>query len=107
MHATEVYSLLEDLTISPWILLASNNDWLLPGPLLVDELLVLRLGGVQLGEFVALVVRSNIESWESVLATDDESALDDRVVLDTVDRSTTEDVLAGSLETSEETADQV
>lgn len=106
-YTTEEYRLLEDLAVSPWVLLASNNDWLLPGPLLVDELLVLRLGSIKLGELVALVVRGDIESWESFLATDDEGTLDDRVVLDTVDGSTAEDVLAGSLETSEKTADQV
>jgi hypothetical protein len=61
-NTTEVYHLLEDLAVSPWVLLASNNDWLLPGPLLVDELLVLRLGSIKLGELVALVVRGDIES---------------------------------------------
>lgn len=99
--------LLEDLSVSPWVLLAVNDKWLLPGPLLVDELSVLWLAGVKLGELVALIVRGDIESWESLLTTDDESTLDDAVVGGTVDGSTSEDVLAGSLKTSEETTDQV
>lgn len=99
--------LLEDLSVGPWVLLAVDDKGLLPGPLLVDELPVLRLGGIKLGELVALVVRSDIEAREFILATDEEGTLDDRVVGGSVHGSTSEDVLAGSLKTSEESTDQV
>ena len=99
--------LLEDLSVGPWVLLAVDDNGLLPGPLLVDELPVLRLGSIKLGELVALVVRSDIEAGEFILATDEEDTLDDRVVGGTVHGSTPKDVLAGSLKTSEESTDQV
>ena len=99
--------LLEDLSVSPWVLLAVDDKWLLPGPLLVDELAVLSLGGIELGELVGLVVWSDIEASLGVLAADDESSLDDGVVGSSVDGSASEDVLAGSLKTGEEAADQV
>lgn len=99
--------LLEDLSVGPWVLLAVDDKGLLPRPLLVDELLVLRLGGIKLGELVALVVRSDIEARESILATDDKRTLDDGVVVSAVHGSTSKDVLAGSLKTSEESTDQV
>jgi hypothetical protein len=102
-----VKCLLEDLSVGPWVLLAVDDNGLLPGPLLVDELAVLRLGSIKLGELVALVVRSDIEARESILATDEEGTLDDRVVGSAVHGSTAEDVLAGSLKTSEESTDQV
>jgi hypothetical protein len=73
-------NLLEDLAISPWVILSVNSNRLLPGPLLVDELLVLWLGGIELGELIALVVRCDIESWQSLLATDDESTLNNGVI---------------------------
>lgn len=62
---------------------------------------------VELGELVALVVRGDIESGLGVIATDDEGPLDDGVVGLAVYGSTAEDVLARSLETGEETTDQV
>jgi hypothetical protein len=102
-----VKCLLEDLSVSPWVLLAADDNGLLPGPLLVDELAVLRLGSIKLGEGVALVVRSDIEARQSILATDEEGTLDDGVVGSAVHGSTAEDVLAGSLKTSEESTDQV
>ena len=43
----------------------------------------------------------------SIVTTDDESTLDDRVILDTVDRSTAHDVLPAALKTGEETTNQV
>jgi hypothetical protein len=100
-------NLLEDLAISPWVILSVNSNRLLPGPLLVDELLVLRFGVVKFGELVALIVWCDIESWQSLLATDDKSTLDDRVICDPVNGSTSEDILARSLKTSEEATDQV
>ncbi len=62
--------LLEDLAISPLVLLAVDLNWLIPRPLVLDESLVLGLAGVKLGEFVALIVRSDIESRKSLVATD-------------------------------------
>jgi hypothetical protein len=94
--------LLEDLAVGPVVLLAVGLDRLVPGPHVVNELLVLRLGGVKLGELVALVVGSNVEGLESVLATDEESSADDRVVGDTVNRAAAEEVFAAGLETVEE-----
>jgi hypothetical protein len=73
----------------------------------VDKLLVLSLGWVKLGEFVALVVGGDIEGRKSLLATDDEGTCNDGVIGGTIDRSTAEDVLAGGLKTGEETADKV
>jgi hypothetical protein len=72
--------LLENLAVSPWVLLAVDDDGLVPRPLVVDKLLVLSLGGVELGELVALVVGSDIESGESLLTTDEEGTLDDGLV---------------------------
>ena len=86
--------LLEDLAVSPWVGLATNGDWLLPSPLVVDELLILWLGGIELSELVALVVWSDIESWNCILATDDEGTLNNRVICGTVDGSRSEDVLS-------------
>lgn len=100
-------SLLEDLSVSPLVLLTVDGDWLLPSPLVINELLVLWLRGIKLGERITLVVWSDIESVEGILTTDDESTLDDRVTLNPVDGSTTEDVLAGTLKTSEETTNEV
>lgn len=71
--------------------------------MVVDELLVLGLLGVELGEGVALIVGSDIESRESLLSTDEESTLDDGVVGLSVYGSSTEKVLAATLKTSEET----
>jgi hypothetical protein len=96
-------SLLEDLAVGPLVGLAVDSDGLVPRPLVVDKLLVFGLGGVELGELVALVVGSDVESGKSLLATNQESTLDDGVVGDTINRGSTEDVLAASLETGEET----
>lgn len=95
--------LLEDLAVSPLVGLSVDLDGLVPRPLVVDKLLVLGVLGVELGELVALIVGSDIEGGDSLLATDDESTLEDGVVALAVDGSTTEDVLAASLETGEET----
>jgi hypothetical protein len=100
-------SLLEDFAISPWVLLAANDQWLLPSPLLVDELLVLRLRSIQLGELVTLKIWCDVKSRKSLLATNDKSTLDDRVILDTIYRSTSKDILTGSLQTSKESTDKV
>lgn len=101
------HSLLEDLTVSPLVRLAVVLDRLIPCPHALDELLVLGLGGVELGELVRLEVRGNVEGRKGLLATDDESTTDGRVVGNTVDGSASEEVLAGSLKTVEETTDLV
>ena len=75
--------------------------------IVVDKLLVRGFGWVELGELVALVVWSHVESWESLLATDDEGTLDNGVVVLSVDGSTAEDVLARALQAVVEAADQV
>lgn len=96
--------LLEDLAVGELVRLAVNDKGLVPRPLVLDELAVLGVLGVQLGEGVALVVWGDIESRESLLATDKEGPLDDGVVVRAIDGSTAEEVLAASLETGEETA---
>ena len=95
--------LLEDFAVSPFIRLTVDGDGLVPRPLVVDELLVLGLLGVELGELVALVVWGDIESRESLVASDEERTLDNRVVGLAIDGSGTENVLAAGLETGEET----
>ena len=44
--------LLEDLAVGPLVGLAADLDGLVPRPLILDESLVLGLGGVELGELV-------------------------------------------------------
>ena len=103
----EDLNLLEDLAISPGVFLSTDSDWLLPGPLQFDKVLILGLGVVEFGELIALIVWCNVERCKSFLTTDDESTLDDRVICDTVNGSTSEDILARSFEASEEAANQV
>jgi hypothetical protein len=103
-HSTsEARRLLEHLTIGPLEGLAVDGKGLVPRPLVVDELTVLLLGGVELGELVALVVGSDIESGESLLSADNESTLDDGGVGLAVDGAATKQVLAATLKTGEET----
>lgn len=89
------------------VLLAVDGDGLVPRPLSLNVGAVLRLGGVKLDELVALVVGSDVEDREVLLATDDESTLDNGVVVGTVDGGTAEEVLARSLQTVVEAADEV
>ena len=95
--------LLENLAVSPLVGLAVDGDGLVPRPLVVNKLLVFWLGRVELGELVALVVGSDVESGESLLSADEESTLDDGVVGLAVYGAGTEKVLAAALETGEET----
>ena len=95
--------LLEDLAVSPVILLAIDLDWLVPRPLVLNESLVLGLAGVQLGEFVAFPVGSDIESGKSLVTSNQEGTLDDGVVGNAVDRGSSEEILARCFETSKET----
>lgn len=80
MLTSESATLLEDLAIRPIIGLALNVDRLVPGPLVIEKLLVLSLGGVKLGELVALPVGGDIEGGNSLVTTNQEGTLDDRVV---------------------------
>lgn len=89
------------------VLLAVDNDGLVPRPLSLNKGTVLRLVRVKLGELVALVVGSDVEDRDVVLATDDESTLNDGVVVGSVDGGASEEVLAGALETVVEAADEV
>jgi hypothetical protein len=95
--------LFEDVTINVGVLLAVNSDGGIPGPHVLDELLVLGVGGVELAEVVALPVRGDLKGGLPVLATDQEDTADDAVVVLAVDGLSTEEVLAGSLETGVET----
>jgi hypothetical protein len=101
MRVCNAIHLLEDLAIGPLIGLAFDLDRLVPGPLVVDELLV--LGWVKLGEFVGLIVGCYVESWKGLVTTDEEDSTDDGVVGLAVYGHGSEEVLAGSFETSEET----
>jgi hypothetical protein len=71
-------TLLHDLAVGELVGLAVDDDRLVPGPHVVDELLVLLLGGVELGELVGGHVGSDLEGRGGVLATDDKGTLDDR-----------------------------
>lgn len=99
----DCWTLLEDLAVSPVVGLAVDLNGLVPRPHVVDKLLVLGLGWVELGELVALVVGSNVECRERLLASDDKGATNDRVVGLSVDRAGSEEVLAAGLKTGEET----
>lgn len=101
---TLIFNLLENTTISKLISLAINNDGDILSPHISDELLVILAGVVELSELVRLPVGSDVEGLGGVLATDEESTLDDGVVVLAVDGGGAEDVLAGSLETGEEAA---
>jgi hypothetical protein len=106
-HRRQQGTLLEDLAIGKLHGLAVDDDRLVPSPHVVDELLVLGLGGVELGEGVRLHVGGDIERRLGLLATDDKGTLDDRVVGLAEDGASTEDVLAATLETREEATDLV
>lgn len=87
----------------PFVCLAVDLDWLVPSPHALDKLLVLLASRIELGELVALVIRSDVECWERLVAANKESSLDDGVIGDSIDRGATEEVLAAGLETVEET----
>jgi len=95
--------LLEDLAVSPLILLASDLDRLVPCPHGLDELLVLGFFGVKGRESVALVVGCDIEGVAGILTTDEERALNYGIIFDAINRCGTEDILATTLKTGEET----
>jgi hypothetical protein len=95
---------LERTKNSPWVCLAVDLNWLVPGPHVIDESLILLARGIELCEGVALVVWSNVECVLSIVAADEESATDDGVVGLSIDGGGTKDVLTASLETGKETA---
>ena len=72
--------------------------------MIIQKLLILRLTGIKLREFIALVIGCYVESWLGFLAADDEGALDDGVVFLAVDGRGAEDVFAGGFEAGEEAA---
>jgi hypothetical protein len=74
----------------PVIFLATDLDWLVPRPHVVDKGLVLLALGVELGEAVGLVVGGDLESGKSFLSADEECALDNGVVGDAEDGAGTE-----------------
>lgn len=89
------------------VLLAVDDDGLVPRPLGINKGTVLGLGGVKLDELVALPVGSDVEDRDIVLATDDKGTLNDRVVVGSVDGGAAKEVLAGALKTVVEAADEV
>lgn len=95
--------LFELMAVNPGELLAFNDKRNVPGPHVTDELAVLFLGVVELGQCIALPVRSNLDRRVAFLATDQHDTADDTIVVDTVDGGSTEHVLARSLKTVEET----
>lgn len=95
------------MAVSEGELLAVDGDGDVPGPQVVDQLAVLLLGVVQLGEVVALPVGGNLEGRGVLLTADHEDTGDSTVVVGTKDTLSTEDVLAGSLKTGVEATDQV
>ncbi len=107
MQSSRVSSLFEDLASGVGVLLAVGSDRLLPRPLGLDKLTVLGLGGVELGELVALIIGSDVEDGKVVIATDDKGTLDDGVVVDAIDGGGAEQVLAGTLQTVVEASNEV
>lgn len=97
------HHLFEDVTINVGVLLAIDSDGGVPGPHVLDELLVLGVGGVELAEVVALPVRGDLKGGLPILTTDKEDTADDAVVVLAVNGLSTEEVLAGSLKTGVET----
>lgn len=92
----------EHLPIRPVVFLSIYLDGLVPAPLVLQELLILGLGRIELAELVALIVGCDIEGGESLVATDEEGTSDDGVVAGTVDGGSAEEVFAAAFETSEE-----
>lgn len=89
------------------VLLAVLNDRLVPSPLGLNVGPVLSLGGVELGELVALVVGSDIKDRLELVAADNEGSLNNGVVVLAVYGSAAEHVLARTLHTGVESTNQV
>jgi hypothetical protein len=101
------FRLFENVAISKGKLLAFTDDRDVPSPEVVNQLTVLFAGVVELLEVIAFPVRGDIESGDGLLATDQEDTSDEAVVVLSIDTSSTEEVFARSLETSEEATNQV
>lgn len=82
-------------------------DLKIPSQSALEELLLLLVGEVELLIRVGLPIRGNIDNGLDVLTTGNQSTTDDGVVGLAEDTHGTEEVLARSLETVEETADLV
>lgn len=83
-------------------------DGELPGHGVLEELLVVGVVlDVELGEVVRLPVGGDLDDGGSVLTTEDEDTVNERVVGCAEDEHGTEEVLARSLEAGKETADEV
>jgi hypothetical protein len=95
--------LFEHLAISPLIRLAVDLNRLVPRPLVFDECLIFRLAGIELGKGIALIIWGDIESWQCLLSTDQESTLDNAIIGNSKDGSSTKDVFTRSFEASKET----
>lgn len=93
------------VNVGPFFALTDNRD--VPGPEVFDQLAVFLVGVVELLELVALPVRGDVESGNVLLTTDQESTTDEALVVLTIDGGSTEEVLARTLKTSEETTNQV
>ena len=70
--------------------------------MIIHKLLILRLTGIELRKFEALVIGCYVEGWLGLLAADDKGALDDGVVFLAVNGRGTEDIFAGGFEAGEE-----
>ncbi|KAH3662050.1 hypothetical protein OGAPHI_006231 [Ogataea philodendri] len=95
--------LFEHLTVDNFLAVVR----LVPSPHVLNELLVLWLGWVQFGERVRFPIWSNIESWNSILASDKESTNNTVVVVLSVNNGRTKQVFGGSGQSVEETSNQV
>ena len=102
LHPHSTQNLLEDLSIRPLIRLTSDLDWLIPAPLIVHKLFI--FDRVELRKGVALIVRGHVECRLCFSAAYNEGALNNRFVLDAVDRGAAEDIFTRSFQSSEETA---
>lgn len=96
--------LLEALGSSDIHFLAIDHDGLVSRPLVIEELPILFLRWIQLGELVALVVWRNIERRQCFLSAHNKGALNDGIVGLSKDGGAAEDVFPGSFETCEESA---
>jgi hypothetical protein len=88
----------------PWELLALTDDRGIPGPQILNEFAVSLTGVVKLLEFITFPIGGDVERRQVILATDHESTTDQAVMVLTVNRGSTEEVPAGSLQTGEETS---
>lgn len=96
-------SLLANLTLGAFILLTVDGNGLVLSPLVLNERSILRLARIKLGESVTVNIRGDLEGGNVVLATNDESSLDDRVVGLAINGGSSENVLARTLKSVEET----